>query len=49
MDRTEAMICQHFYWPGIRKDARKEVINCDNCERTKLSNIKYAKLTAKEA
>ena len=25
MDRTEAMICQHFYWPDIITAIRKEV------------------------
>ena len=29
MDRTEAIICQHLYWPGIRPAVRKEVTNCD--------------------
>ena len=49
MDRTEAIIFQHFYWPGIRYAVRKEVTNCDTCQREKSSNIKYGKLTAKEA
>ena len=49
MDRTEAMICQHFYWTGIRKYVRKEVTNCDTCQCTKRSNIKYGKLPVKEA
>ena len=49
MDRTEATIFQHFYWSGIRHAVRKEVNNCDNYQRTKQSNIKYVKLTAKEA
>ena len=49
MDRTESMICQRFYWPDIRYAPRKEVTNCDNCKRTKQSNIKYGKLTVKLA
>ena len=35
MDRTEAMICQHLYWPGIIDAVQKEVTNCDTCQRTK--------------
>ena len=34
MDRKEAIIFQHVYWPGIRYAIRKEVINCDTCQRT---------------
>ena len=47
MDITEAMIRQHFYWPDIRDDVRKEVTNFDTCQRTKQSNKKYGKLPAK--
>ena len=32
MDRTEEMIRQHVYWPGIRHAVRKEVNNCDTCQ-----------------
>ena len=49
MDRTEALIRQHFYWPDIRYTFRKEVTNCDTCQRTNGSNIKYGKLLAKFA
>ena len=49
MYRTEAMIHQHLYWPGIRKSVRKEVTNCDTFQRTKRLNIKYGKFTDKEA
>ena len=49
MDRTEAIIFQHLYWPVIRKYAQKEVTNCDTCHRTKRRNKKYGKLPAKEA
>ena len=49
MNRMEAMIFQHLYWPGIRKSVWKEGNNCDTCQRTKRSNIKYGKLTSKEA
>ena len=46
---TEAVILQHFYWPGIRNSVQKEVTNSDTCQCTKQSNIKYGKLPAKEA
>ena len=38
MDRTEAMICQHFYLPDIREAVRREVNNCDTSQGTKRSN-----------
>ena len=38
MDKIEAMIHQHFYWPDIRYSIRKEVSNCDTCQHTKQSN-----------
>ena len=37
MDRTEAMIRQHLYWPDIIDAVQKEVISCDIFQRTKLS------------
>ena len=49
MDRREAMICQHFYWTNIRNAVRMEVTKFDTCQRTKLSNKQYGKLTAKLA
>ena len=49
MDRTEAIIYQHLYWPGIRYAVRKEVTNCDTWQSKKRSSIKYGKLPAKEA
>ena len=49
MDITEAMVFQHLYCPGARKYSRKEVKICDSCQRTKRSNKKYGKLSAKEA
>ena len=47
MDRTKAMIFKHLYWTIISNTVRKKVTNCDNCQVTKLSNIKYGKLSAK--
>ena len=38
MDRTEAIICQHFYWPDIRDAVQKEVTNCDIFQYAKRSN-----------
>ena len=49
MDRMEAMICQHLYWPDIRDAVQKEVTNCDTCQRKKLSYKKYGRLLAKLA
>ena len=49
MDRTEAIIRQRLYWPGIRNSVQKEVTNCDTFQRTKQSNVKYGKLPAKES
>ena len=40
------MVFQPFYWPGIRNSARKELIDCDTLQRTKLSN---KNLPAKES
>ena len=47
MYRTEAKICQNFYWPNIRDSIRKEVTNCDTCQRTRRQNKKYGKILAK--
>ena len=44
---TDAMICQHLYWPDIKDIARKKVTNCDTCQHKKRSNKEYGKLTAK--
>ena len=49
MDRTEAMIFQHLFCPGIINAIWKEVTNFDTYQRTKWSNKKYGKLPAKEA
>ena len=47
IDRTEAIIFQHFFWPDIRDSVWKEVNNCDTYQRTKRLNIKYVKLPSK--
>ena len=49
MNRTEAMISQHLYWPEIRDAVRKEVTNCDTCQCTKRPNKKYGELPSKLA
>ena len=49
IDRTEAVIPQHFYWPGIRKSSQMEVASCDTCQRTESSITKYSKLHVKLA
>ena len=47
--RMEVIIWQKIYWYIIGNAIRKEVTNCDTCQRTELSKIKYGKLSAKEA
>ena len=37
MDRTEAMIPQHFFWSDIRDAVWKKVSNCDTYQPTKIS------------
>ena len=49
MDRTEAIVHQHVYFPGIIHATRRELTNCNTSQRTKQSNIKYCKLPAKES
>ena len=49
MDRTETMILQNLYWPGIRDSIQKELNNCDTCQCKKLSDKKYGKLPSKLA
>ena len=44
MGRTEAVISQHFYWPGIINAVQKELTNCGTCQRTKQLNNKYGTL-----
>ena len=48
MTIMSAMICQNIYYLGIRDAVRKEVTNCDTCQHTKLSKIKYGKLPVKQ-
>ena len=48
MDRMEETIFQNIYWTDIRNADHKELSNCDTCQRTKSSNIKNSKLSAKE-
>ena len=49
MNRAEAVICQHLYWPVIVKSFQKEVTHFETCQCTKWPNKKYGKLPAKEA
>ena len=46
---TESTILQRLYWPSIGNSVRKEVTNCDTCQHTKESKIKYGKSPAKES
>ena len=47
MDIKEEILCRNFYCTNIRNAVRKEVTNCDTCQRTKLPNEKDDKLPAK--
>ena len=49
MDKTEAMIFQHLYWPGIKYAVYREVTYCDTYQRAKRSTNKYGELPAKLA
>ena len=47
LDRTDVMVFQNVYWPGIRNTLYKEVNNCNTLKCTKRSNQKHGKLPAK--
>ena len=49
IDRMEAMIFQHLYWPVIRESFQNEFTGCDVCQRKKVPTKKYGKLPAKLA
>jgi hypothetical protein len=36
--QTYSKIARSYYWPGMSKDIRKHVKECDACQRTKSSN-----------
>ena len=36
--QTYSKIARSYYWPGMSKDIRKHVKECDACQRTKVSN-----------
>ena len=49
MERTEATIYQHYYWPNLRDNipTHRKVFN--TCQKNRKHNIQYGKLPAKEA
>ena len=49
MDKTEAIIHQHFYCPKIIDAIEKEVTNFDTFQHKEQSNKKYSKLPDKLA
>ena len=49
LNRTEATICQHFWWKELREDVHKRCSTCDTCQRTKKTTSKYGLLPEKEA
>jgi hypothetical protein len=42
VDRTQSAIERAYWWPGIRKDVRTYVLECDSCQRNKPVNKKPA-------
>jgi hypothetical protein len=42
IDRTLAAIDRAYWWPGLRKDVRTYVLECDSCQRNKPVNMKPA-------
>lgn len=38
MVKTIELIRRHFYWPGLVKDVRDHIRNCDTCKSTKTPN-----------
>jgi hypothetical protein len=42
VDRTLAHLSRTYWWPGLRKDVRRYVIECDSCQRNKSVNRKPA-------
>ena len=49
MDRTEATINQHYYWPNLRDDIWSHIKICEICQKNKKQNKKYGHLPVKEA
>ena len=42
--QTEAIICQHLFWPNIRESVQSEVQHCNSCQNNKNVNKKYGKV-----
>ena len=49
LDKTEVIIYQHLYLPGISEHFKKEVTGCDTCQRTKWSTKTNGELPVKLA
>jgi Integrase zinc binding domain len=39
LTKTYSNIARTYYWPGMAKDIRRHVQECDTCQRTKRSNL----------
>ena len=48
MDCTEATISQHYFWPNLRDNIRKQIKVDINYQRNKKKGLKYGYLLAKE-
>ena len=49
INRTEETICQHLWWPNMRKHITLSVSTCASCQRNKRRHKKYGHLPEKEA
>ena len=48
LEKMEAMLHQHFYWPNLRKYIYQVFIYWDNFQHTKGSNINNGKLLGRK-
>ena len=48
MDCTEASISQHYWWNNWKDNICNQIKVCNNCQKNKKQNLKYAKLPTNE-
>ena len=49
MELTEATISQHYYWSHLRDNIYTHIKVCKAYHKNRKQNLKYGKLTSKEA
>ena len=49
VNRTEATIQQHLYWPQMREQIQKILKECPTCQKYKKTTKKWGKLLKKKA